>query len=264
MPDTDVGRAVQAIRERGAGRHLLLLCDFDGTLCEFDPDPTAVRLRPSRRALLESIAGQGATLALVSGRRLADVRERAGLSTEAYYAGLHGLEIEGGGASFLHPDVAAARDLLQAMRAALAGAFEHTRGVLIEDKGFSIGVHYRDASEADAARLQIAVDKIAGPHLEAGRIRDLRGACVVELLPSIAWNKGNAVQWILGRVRARAGDTLPVYLGDDITDQDAFHAVRGAGVAIAASTRPEGAEFVIDGPPAVERLLAGLATSAAP
>ena len=65
MPDTDVGRAVQAIRERGAGRHLLLLCDFDGTLCEFDPDPTAVRLRPSRRALLESIAGQGATLALV-------------------------------------------------------------------------------------------------------------------------------------------------------------------------------------------------------
>lgn len=259
MRDAEVHRAAQAIRSRATGRHLLLLCDFDGTLCEFNPDPAAVWLTPSRRRLLEAIACQGATVGIVSGRRLPDVRMRSALMTDAYYAGLHGLEIEGQLETFHHPDITGSRNLLERIRAELSDRFAQAPGVLIEDKGLSVAAHFREASGADAGRLQAAVEQIARPHLASGRIRTMHGASVIELLPSIAWNKGSAVEWIRDRVHSRRGPTLPVYLGDDVTDEDAFRVVRADGVAVAASTRASGAEFVVDGPPAVESLLAALA-----
>ena len=87
MSAADVRRAAEAIRAGSSTRHLVLLSDFDGTLCEFQIDPESVRLPDARRALLESIGGSGnATVAIVSGRRLDDVRARAELGMPAYYA----------------------------------------------------------------------------------------------------------------------------------------------------------------------------------
>ena len=92
MSEADVRLAAEVIQARAAGRHLLLLTDFDGTLCEFHTDPAAVWLAPSRRALLEEIASDPhATLAIVSGRRLEDVRRRTMLGPDTYFAGLHAL-----------------------------------------------------------------------------------------------------------------------------------------------------------------------------
>ena len=115
---------------RGAShRHLVLLCDFDGTLSEFDNDPNAVWLKPSRRDLLERLAhGPGQTIAIVSGRRLDDVKQRTALAGDVYHAGLHGLEIESSREHYLHPGLPRAEAALRALcRAARRGARNHRR-----------------------------------------------------------------------------------------------------------------------------------------
>ena len=85
----------------------------------------------------------------------------------------------------------------------------------------------------------------------------MRGSYVLELLPNIDWNKGHAVQWILDRVEHHKGPVFAVYIGDDVTDQDALKAVQGEGLAIAASDRVTG-DVHLDGPAAVERFLQSL------
>lgn len=256
----DPAAAAAAIRYSREGRHLLLCCDFDGTLVEFQPDPAAVTLPDDRRRILDRlIALPHVTVAIVSGRRLADVRERAGLSGDVWFAGLHGLEIEGGGETFVHPQVAEARALVQGIASTLAPRIEGLAGAFIEDKGLSVALHFRQASPAVQAEVESAFEQATRPAIETGRLRVMRGAAVLELLPNIPWNKGDAVRWILERVRRRSGAVLPVYLGDDVTDQDAFRELEGQGIRVAASDRVTGGDFTLDGPAEIAALLGALA-----
>jgi trehalose-phosphatase len=262
MSAADIRLAADAIQARGAGRHLLLLSDFDGTLCEFDPDPEAVRLPEPRRALLDDLGSKShITLGIVSGRRLADVRSRTGLSSAAYYAGLHGLEIEGGGERYQHPDVARAEALLGSLLEPLAAELSTLPGVFVEDKGLGLVAHYRAASAEDGARAEEVILRHGGPHLGSGVLRTMRGSFMLELLPNIEWHKGSAVDWIRERILRRHPDAWTLYVGDDITDEDAFRSVKDHGLSIAASSRAGGADFAVDGPAEVEDLLRALAAA---
>lgn len=258
MSEPDVRRAADAIGRIARTHHLLLLFDFDGTLCPFHPDPSAVWLADDRRDQLLTIARR-ATIAVVSGRRLDDVRRRAGLPTTTFCAGLHGLEIEGGGEQFVHPDASAATELLRSLEGALGRAVGGLSGVFVEAKSISLVAHFRSASAAVAARARDELLAVARPHVEGGRLRVMPGAAMVELLPNISWNKGDAVEWIYQRVRAQHADVTCVYVGDDVTDEDAFRVLRNRGLSIAASDRVSGADFKIDGPDDVGQLLATLA-----
>ncbi len=256
-----MARAVETVRRRPAGRRLLLLSDFDGTLCEFCATPEAVRLDAARRDLLNRLVRRpDVTLGLVSGRRLDDLRARVGLDAPVYYAGLHGLEIEGGGRSFVHGQIAAARGLLQVLARALAAHLSAIDGVLLENKELSVAVHTRLASAGGRAAARHVVERVVGPHLERRTFRMLPGSAVLEILPDIAWTKGHAVRWIRADVERRHGPAWPVYLGDDETDEDAFDAVREDGLAIAVGDRESSAPMRLAGPPAVEAWLRGLAS----
>ena len=255
-PLVDAARAADAIGRLRGDRHLLLLLDFDGTLCEFDPDPDAVHLPDRRRELLlDSREPPGVTLGIVTGRRLEDVRRRTQLGSGTYYAGLHGLQISGPGVTFVHPDVAKASTALRQLAYALTVDFEGMPGVFVEDKTYSIAVHFREASAFDAARVPEIVERHAASLIAGGTLRRMNGAAIIELLPGIEWNKGNAVAWIREMVASTHADPAVVYIGDDVTDEDGFKAVRSTGLAIAASDRVTGAHFHIDGPPVVEQLL---------
>ena len=251
--------AREIVRRKGRS-HLLLLCDFDGTLCEFNPDPQAVHLDDSRRAVLARLSARPCcTVGVVTGRRLADVRGRLGDVGEVYIAGFHGLEIDSPRASFVHPDATAASEAMTAIAGRVAPSIRRLPGVFIEDKGLSIALHYRDAEPAHHVVAQSIFVDAARDDLEAGRLRLLPGSSVVELLPNTSWNKGAAVEWILDRVHQEQGaPILAVYIGDDVTDQPALAAVRSNGVAIAASSRVSGGEYCVDGPSGVELLLAAL------
>lgn len=254
MRDAERALAEEA-RRLAHGRHLLVLLDFDGTLCEFQADPAAVELSESRRAILRQLQ-QRATVGVVSGRRLEDVRGRVGVD-DIVVAGLHGLEIEGLGETFLHPDMAVASAAIAAAGATLGEKTRGMPGVFVEDKGASVALHFREA-DADTQRRAVDVfGAVAEPLAGSGRLRVMRGSYVLELLPNIDWNKGHAVLWIAERVRRVCGDTYVVYIGDDVTDQDAFAAVEADGLPISASERVA-ASNRLDGPVAVERFLAAL------
>ena len=85
------------------------------------------------------------------------------------------------------------------------------------------------------------------------------GASMIELIPNLDWHKGFAVEWILERVTRAHGPAWPVYIGDDLTDEDGFRAVQDVGLSIAASARAAGAELAVDGPGEVEALLRAIA-----
>jgi alpha,alpha-trehalase len=248
--------AASALAARRAGRHLLLLFDFDGTLCPFSPSPDEVHLSDRVRRLLASLASRPeSTVGIISGRRLPDLHKRAHISPEVYLAGFHGLEIEAPGEAFMHPGAAAATPAIRAIADAMAPELPAMPGVFIEDKVFSIALHYREAEPAVGAAAQARFLNAARAGVEAGRLRVLPGACVIELLPDVRWDKGRALQWIRERVEARHRRTFTVYVGDDVTDEDAFRAVGPEGMTIAASDRASGAEFQVNGPEGVERLL---------
>lgn len=252
----DVDLVFSALADRRAGRHLLLLFDFDGTLCPFHPDPDNVQLTGTVRALLGSLALKPAsTVGIISGRRLPDLHKRARIASDIYLAGFHGLEIESPGEAFMHPEAAAATPLMRGIAEAMSVHLPSLPGVFIEDKVFSIAMHFREAGAPIRAIAQERFLDAARDGLAAGRLRLQPGACVLELLPGVAWDKGRALEWIRERVERTSGPTFSVYVGDDVTDEDAFRAVGPRGMTIAASDRAAGAEFRVDGPEGVERLL---------
>ena len=252
----DLDQAFRELIERREQRHLLLLFDFDGTLCPFSPDPDAVHLTPAVSGLLGSLACKPAsTVGIISGRRLPDLHRRARVAKEIYLAGFHGLEIEAPGEAFMHPDAAEATPLMRGIADQMQPCLQHLPGVFIEDKVFSIALHYREADDEVRVTAQDQFMSIARRHLDTGRLRALPGACVIELLPGIAWNKGHALEWIRERVEKLHGPTFSVYIGDDVTDEDAFRAVGPNGMTIAASDRASGAQFLVDGPDSVRRLM---------
>jgi trehalose 6-phosphate phosphatase len=260
MSASDPAAIAAAIQERRGGRRLLLCCDFDGTLVEFQADPAAVWLPEERRGLLQRFVDHPrASVGIVSGRRLADIRERTGLAEPAWFAGLHGLEIEGGGEHFVHPQVAEARALVQGLSRVLAPRVAGRPGAFIENKDLSVAVHFRESPPAVQAEVASAFEQLTRPAIETGRLRVMHGSSVLELLPNIPWNKGDAVRWIDERVRRHGGPVLPVYLGDDVTDQDAFRELEGRGIRVAASNRVTGGDFEVDGPAGITALLAALA-----
>jgi trehalose-phosphatase len=255
-PLTDIGHLAEEIQRRRGGRHLLLLCDFDGTLCPFNADPRAVTLGDGMARVLGSLASRSdCSLGVISGRRLQDVRDRVTVPGELYIAGFHGLEIHAPGETFLHPEASAAAATMHAIAESVRPRLAALPGVFVENKDFSIVLHYREAEPAVRVAAQSFFMDAARGEIDAGRLRLLPGACVIELLPAIGWHKGSALEWIRERIERLHGPTFTMYIGDDVTDEDAFRAVGPGGMTIGASERVASAEFRVDGPADVERLL---------
>ncbi len=246
----------QAIERFPRDEPLIVLADFDGTLAEFHPNPAAPMLTEVRREWLRDIAAAHLTFAgIVSGRRIADLRRRAPLPPHAYYAGLHGMEIEQDGRHWQHPHLELARADVQELLPVLETVVDRFPGALLEDKAVSVAVHVRAvAYDCRSAALAVA-DACAAPWLAAGRLRRLEGSLVVEYLPNLACHKGDATTWIAEDVEARTGlAPWTVFLGDDVTDEDAFRSI-GRGIGVLVGNRQTDASHQLDGIADVDTLL---------
>jgi trehalose-phosphatase len=252
-----VERVIAAWQARPHDARPLVLLDFDGTLAEFDLDPAAVTLTPSRQILLQTL-GRRADLSagLVSGRRIADLRARIPSAGTMFLAGLHGLEIEGPGIHFAHNGVAAAAPGISLLSKELRRAVKQLPGVFVEDKTYSVVLHVRAASKADRLHAITRFNALSEPLLSEGTVRLQPGDHVLELLPNIDWAKGDAVRVIIRHVEADTKEPVwPVYIGDDKTDEDAFEEIGTNGLTIAVGKRPAGASFQIADPTEVECFL---------
>jgi trehalose 6-phosphate phosphatase len=250
------------VHARLAGRHLLLLTDFDGTLADLVPHPADAVMTDDVRGQLARIAAlPSVTLGVVSGRRLSDVRARVG-PLAPYVGGLHGLEITGPSEAFAHPSLETIAPIVQELTRAANQELSQYPGVLIEDKTFSLTCHVRQASPEDAARALDIFEVLAEPQIERGLMRLLTGSKAHELVPDVDWHKGRAVEWIRARVASRRREPLAViYLGDDRTDEDAFAALEPEDLAIGVGPRPHThlIQWRLAGPASVGRFFGHLA-----
>jgi trehalose 6-phosphate phosphatase len=253
---------VQAeVANRPADTAFVLLLDFDGTVAEFNPDPAAPELTIERYDWLSTIGRQpGVSLGIVSGRRLDDLRARTRLPNHVYHAGLHGLEMDVDGDRRTHPDLESAIKKMDGLAECLHRLLLEFPDVYIEDKGASVAVHTRRLPRDAYEKVFTRADILAVPWIAENLVRRLEGNAVVEYLPNIHGHKGEATKWIVSDVEAKfARPAWVAYLGDDITDEDAFRAIeRGIGVLI--GLRPTSATHKLDGIPDVDRFLRWLAT----
>lgn len=255
---------VRASVARRRGARLVVLSDFDGTLAEFELDPTLPRIRSDAFAALVALSSlPRVTVGLVSGRRVADLADRVALDPGVYLAGLHGLEIVVGNRQWRHDAVERALAAVPSLSAALAPVVAAVPGARLEAKGAAVAVHVRGAAAEDRARVLAAADAVAEPWLATGALARQAGSAVHEYLPAAAWNKGDAVRWIADDVERVTGEApWLVYFGDDLTDEHAFLAV-GDGVSVVVGQRASAARFRLDAPADVARVLAQLAEAVA-
>jgi trehalose-phosphatase len=252
-----VERVFAAWQARPHDARPIILMDFDGTLVEFHLDPCKVTLPPSRQILLQTL-GHRADLSagIISGRRIADLRERIPAVPSMFFAGLHGLEIEGPGLRFAHNGVALAAPGISLLTKDLRRAVRPLPGVFVEDKTYSVVLHLRGASKADRLHATTRFNALAEPLLSEGTVRLQPGDQVLELLPNVDWAKGDAVRAIVRQVEYDTKEAVwPVYIGDDRTDEDAFEEIGTNGLTISVGKRLGAASFQIADPATVECFL---------
>jgi len=258
VPLFDAVDAVAA-RVRGAP-HVLLFCDFDGALAPVYDNPAAATLSAEVRPLLADLsAGGRMTVTVVSGRSAADLRARADVPG-MIVAGNHGLEIAGPGWEYIDPAVAKSAASVCNLGAAIARATENVPGVLVEDKGLSVSVHFRHVPPEQHEAVRSAIHGVLGgcSHpfvLTTGRM-------VYDIRPRVYWNKGEAVKWIAARVHQP--QALVIFVGGDPTDEDAFAALPD-GVTVRVGPAVEtAAKYYLDGPDGVRKFLGWLREHARP
>lgn len=236
-------------------QRVAVFLDYDGTLTPIVSRPEDAILDDAMRETIRRLASE-CTVAVISGRGLDDVRARVGLD-EIVYAGSHGFEIVGpGGLREENREAKASLEDLARAEAALEEKLAAIPGAQLERKKYSLAIHYRNVPEARVAEVDRAVEEVAQRH---ARLRRSGGKKVHELQPNIDWHKGRAVLWLLEALGLEQGDVLPMYLGDDLTDEDAFQALRGRGVGIVVrdrdEPRPTAARYALESPREVGEFL---------
>ena len=203
----------------------LLTFDFDGTLTPIVDHPDRAALAPEVRDALASLGKQERYLTgIITGRSLADIRVRADVPG-LVYAGNHGLEMAGPGLDFVHPGAETLRETQGELYQRLCSNLADLPGVLVEDKGLTLSVHYRMAPEK-VTEVEARFNSIVSPFVRPGGLRVTKGKMVLETRPDLSWGKGEAI--------ARLWEVYPdvsltIFFGDDVTDEDGFAVVQAMG-----------------------------------
>lgn len=245
-----------------AHERCVLLLDYDGTLTPIVSHPDAARLSSTMAKVLSALAKHPRyRVAIVSGRALNDLRQRV-VGNGLALAGNHGLEIEAPGGCFEHPEVQRVRPHIRALAQALQCDLAEVPGVFIEDKGATLSVHYRAVPEAWVRTVKERLNERIRPVVQSGEVRLGTGKAVFEVRPRVPWDKGQAVRWMVDRLRQDLPPTgvLAIYLGDDETDEDAFRvlALTGIGIVVGSNRQRSAAHYWVESVEEVERFLRAL------
>jgi len=254
-----VREARDELLARAEGKRLAVFLDYDGTLSPIVENPEDAVLGDGMRAALSRLAAR-MPVSIVSGRDLKDVQAFV-QDDSLYYAGSHGFDLAGPGGwrevvdkgeTFL-PTLKAAAESLENRLASIDGA-------RVERKRFSLAVHFRQVAENEEEAVAQSVGKTIAEHDD---LRASGGKKVFDIKPRIDWHKGRAVLSLLTTLDLDSDDVLPIYVGDDTTDEDAFRSLsdRGLGIVVRdGADRRTSARFALEDTDDVERFLLWLAT----
>lgn len=239
-----------------AGRRPAVFLDYDGTLTPIVPHPSDAVLAESTRSVLARLAGRH-PVAVISGRDRADVQELVGLD-DIYYAGSHGFDMSGPG-GFRREQGSEYRDDLERAADGLDDAIEPIDGAWVERKRFAVCVHFRQAAPEKEESIRELVRSAAESE---GRLRMSGGKKIYEVRPDFEWDKGKALISVLEQMGLDSPDVVPLYLGDDETDEDAFRVLPdrgGIGIVVGIEERDTLADYSLADPDEVRDFLAALA-----
>lgn len=238
QPIDDLPSAIETIddiRDRIDGKRLAICLDYDGTLTPIVDRPDLALLSDRMRQTLARLA-EIAKVAVISGRDLKDIKRLVALDG-LYYSGSHGFEIAGPGQTEQASEHGAEYlPLLDSAEQALREGLAGIDGALVERKRLSVAAHYRLVAPSDHEQVKKITDKVAAAHQG---LRRTLGKMVYDLQPDIDWHKGKAVATLLKALGLDGDDVLPLYIGDDVTDEDAFRELRdrGLGIVVGGSRR---------------------------
>ncbi|GAA4925789.1 trehalose 6-phosphate phosphatase [Actinomycetospora succinea] len=254
-----------AVARRLDGRRPAVFLDYDGVLTPIVPRPEDAVMTDGMRAILRSLAGR-CSVCIVSGRDRAVVEELSGVD-DLVIAGSHGFDIwDPQRGAIEHEASRGWEDLVAEVTQRVQVAAADIEGTQVEPKHASVALHDRHVAADERPRVAALVDEVLAEH--PGQLRVTPGKFVHEIQPKIDWNKGKAVDHLIGVLDLDHPDIVPIYLGDDITDEDAFRALArretpGLGVLVIdpadAAGRETAATAVLATVDEVGRFLDGLA-----
>lgn len=272
-------RDSQQFAQRLAGRRPAVFLDYDGTLTPIVDRPEEAVISDSMRDAVRRLAKR-ATVCVVSGRDRLVIAQWMGIDG-LVIAGSHGFDIgdprDGFGdprdGAVGHDVVTGLEDLLSTVTDRLRIEVEPVQGAVVEPKRFSVAVHYRLVAPQERRYVKAVVDTLLADYPD--QLKVTPGKMVYEIQPKVDWNKGKAVQYLRHALHVDGEEFVPLYLGDDITDEDAFRALKepshgqlpgnGIGVVVADLGDPEqagrttAADFVLESTGEVQRFLNTLA-----
>jgi len=230
-----ISRVSNAINK---AENVALFLDYDGTLVFFEDRPQDVVTSNEVKAVIKHILqNEKFYVFIVTGRTLDEIKKLldiGGLS----YAALHGLDIVlQNGKNYNLQERKDFRSILNQIKKYSEDEFKNEKGVYLEDKELTLAFHYRmvekEKSQEMIDKFLNLVNKVGNPN----SIDVLHGSKVVEIRPK-GWNKGKAVELILKKV-SKNKNFLPIYIGDDTTDEDAFNSIGSKGITIFVENNEE-------------------------
>lgn len=256
--EIEPGALFDTLQARLGERRLALFLDYDGTLSQIVDHPEHAVLDDHTRRALERVVGRHPVY-VISGRDLDDVRRRVAVEG-IDYVGSHGFQMPEAAPGIDPEALEEAVDELDAAASEIEQWLDYIDGVVIERKKYSLALHYRMVDRDDLKQIHAAAADVLERY---GSVTSKRGKQVIEFIPDIPWDKGLCLQALLARLDETAGGRtlFPVYIGDDVTDEDAFRMIdadKGMSVVVAEDRRESAAEFRLRDVAAVEAFLAAL------
>ncbi|KAE8661934.1 putative trehalose-phosphate phosphatase G [Hibiscus syriacus] len=248
------------------GKRIALFLDYDGTLSPIVDNPDLAFMSIDMRSAVAKVAKYFPT-AIISGRSRDKVYEFVGL-TDLYYAGSHGMDIMGpvrqssGKEVNLFQPASKLLPTIEEVYNSLVKSTKEIKGAKVENNKFCVSVHYRNVDEKNWKTVAQCVHDVIRNY---PRLRLSHGRKVLEVRPVIDWDKGKAVTFLLESLGlSDCDDVLPIYVGDDRTDEDAFKVLRegncGYGILVSPVPKESNAFFSLRDPQEVMEFLKSLVT----
>jgi trehalose 6-phosphate phosphatase len=240
------------------GRLVTLFLDYDGTLTPIVNNPDHAYLPDDTRKAIRQLA-MLFPIAIISGRGRSKVEEFVQLS-ELYYAGSHGMDIAPpkscSNTSLEFKPAAKFESLIQTVTEKLQDATRHINGSSIENNKYCVSVHFRNCHPDSYTEILNSVERIVA---EEPELHMTRGRKVLEVRPSVDWDKGSALVHLLAMLGISEEDVFCIYIGDDRTDEDAFKVLSdrsiGAGILVSSKMKDTRGMWTVRDPEQVAQLL---------
>lgn len=230
-----------------------LFLDYDGTLTPIVSNPEMAILSDRAKKIMKELS-ESINVGVISGRDRKDLKSKVGINT-LIYAGSHGFDITGpSGLEMQYEPGQKTLPILDEAEENLKEKLKDLEGVQVERKKYAIAVHYRNVAENKIQDIEKAVFE----ELEQQeKLKKGSGKKILELKPDLDWHKGRALAWLMEELEMSANKYIPVFIGDDVTDEDAFEIIKGEGIGIIVGSHSQktAASFRLEDSDEVTRFL---------